>query len=63
MSDTSTLMFTSQLATFNERKIAIAETRHTEELTFILGSSRPLLRASKNYSSADVLNLSAAKNR
>ena len=56
-------MFTSQLATFNERKIAIAETRHTGELTVILGSSRPLLWANKNYSPADVLNLSASKNR
>ena len=41
MSDTFTSMFTSQLATFNERKIAIAETRHTGGLTVILGSSRP----------------------
>ena len=57
MSDTFTSMFTSQLATFNERKIAIAETRHTGGLTVILGSSRPLLRANKNYSPADVLNL------
>ena len=65
MSDTFTSMFTSQLATgtFNERKIAIAKTRHTGELTFILRSSRPLLRANKNYSPADVLNLSAARNR
>ena len=50
MSDTFTLMFTSQLATFNERKIGIAETRHTGELTFILELSHPLLRANKNYS-------------
>ena len=34
--------FNSNLATFNERKIVIAETRNGGEITFILWSSRPL---------------------